>query len=257
MSDQRNMTGKLHRKPVVLASAVALLAVLAGGAWWASAWLGHADRTAETQYWARTGAVPGGSPKPAPEAASADGLMGRLLPLPERYRPGPDLGPEGNDFVVFGERATQTFKDGRMGLSAAERDERDKALAGVKFKGVAGRSYALAAGPGFGGVAAEIHLAQADPQASAPFTAFSRRLLELTGDDPQGPKIDGFPQAKCRLHAEGEAGRDKINSVDCVAVEGDVLVHFRMYGSKDFSASQAASLFKQQLNHLKSSGESV
>ncbi|MEW2413284.1 hypothetical protein AB0953_06125 [Streptomyces sp. NPDC046866] len=257
MNEQQDVIAEVKRKPVAPVAVIGALAVLAGAGFWASARLEAADRTAETRYWVAAGPAPAGSPQPAPGPAQTDALMGRLLPLPERYRLGPDLGSEGNDFAVVGERAVQSFKEVRTGLSAAEREERDKALAGVKLKAAAGRGYASGTGPGFDAVAAEIHLVQADPQAPGTFAEFGKKLLDLMGDDRGAPKIDGFPQAKCVLRSEGDERRGKIDSIECAAVQGDVLVNFRMYGSKEFSATEAATLFERQLNRLKSAGESA
>lgn len=50
---------------------------------------------------------------------------------------------------------------------------------------------------------------------------------------------------------------EKIDALDCLAVQGDVMVSFRVYGSGDFLPNDAAALFKEQLNHLKSPGESA
>ncbi|WCD87729.1 hypothetical protein KPP03845_104129 [Streptomyces xanthophaeus] len=231
------------------------LALLAGAGLWAAEMLDAADRTAPTQYWAAAGDDSTTPTTPAP-TVPPNALVARLLPLPRGYEAGPDLDEEGNDFYVSGERAAESFKGTRTGLSAKERGERDKALAELKLKGLAGRSYLAG-----NGVVSGIHLTQADPAALASFSDFAKKLLGMLGEDREAPKIEGFPEARCALYAvvdeEAKAkDKGKIDSLECVAVEGDVLVTFRTYGTTDF-VKKSADLFTQQLKHLKSPGESA
>nr|WSW45144.1 hypothetical protein OG296_19570 [Streptomyces sp. NBC_01001] len=245
------------RRTVALIAGGLGIAVLAGGALWAAGRIADADRTAPTRYWVAAGADPRPTGTPQPVATvPPNELTGKLLPVTAEFELGPDLDAEGNDFYVSGERALQAVKDARTGLSGAERAERDAALAGLKLKGVAGRSYHRSSEQ----LVMEIQLTQADPQALAKLSEFSRKILELTGGGRDAPKIEGFPDAKCSvsvLGKEKQEDQNKIDTIDCEALQGDVLVSFRMYGPKPLSANDAADLFKQQLNHLKSPGESV
>ncbi|MFD9338948.1 hypothetical protein ACFWBF_31845 [Streptomyces sp. NPDC060028] len=238
----------------IAGGAVTLAAVVVAG-FWASAKLDEADRTspAPTRYWLAEGI----RPTPAasgPSTLPTNELTSKLLPMPKGFGLGPDLGSQGNDFYVPGERAVQAFKDSSIGLPDGERTERDRAVDALKVGGLAGRSYNKEAT----GTVAEVLLLQAAPQGVAKFSEVGRRLLEVTGNEREGPRIDGFPQAKCSLHAVGEEGKkEEIGSINCVAVEGGILVSFRMYGPRPFSTSDAADLFTQQLKHLKSLGESL
>ncbi|MEV6729887.1 MULTISPECIES: hypothetical protein [unclassified Streptomyces] len=245
------------RRTVALIAGGLGIAVLAGGALWAAGRIADADRTAPTRYWVAAGAEPRPTGRPEPVATvPPNELTGKLLPVTTDFELGPDLDAEGNDFYVSGERALQAVKDSDTGLSGAERAERDKALDGLKLKGVAGRSYHHLRDQ----QVMEIQLTQADPQALAKFSEFSKKILELLGGDRDAPKIEGFPDAKCSvsvLGKEKQEDQNKIDTIDCEALQGDVLVSFRMYGPKPLSANDAAGLFKQQLNHLKSPGESV
>ncbi|MEU6868410.1 hypothetical protein ABZ924_35140 [Streptomyces sp. NPDC046876] len=245
------------RRTAALVAGGVGLALLAGGALWAVGRIADADRTAPTRYWVADG------PRPVPSGPATPGasvppneLTAKLLPMPTGYVPGPDLYEEGNDYYVPAERALQAFKDGDTGLSGDRKADRDKALADLKLKGLAGRSYLLQRDH----VVAEIQLTQADPQTLARFSEFSKKVMALLGDDRDAPKVEGFPDAKCVLQAVGKERKeekDKIDTLACEALQGDVLVSFRAYGPKPFSANDAVGLFKQQLNHLKSPGESV
>ncbi|WP_329313876.1 MULTISPECIES: hypothetical protein [unclassified Streptomyces] len=245
-----------RRTTALIAGGVGI-AVLAGGALWGAGQIAGADRTAPTRYWGAANATPRptGTSDPRPTVPPNE-LTGKLLPLPAGFEPGPDLDEDGNDFYVSGELALQSLKEVRSGLSGDQRAERDKALGDLKLKGMAGRSYQQVRE----NRVVEIHLTQADPQTLAKFSEFSKKLLELTGGDRDAPKIDGFPDAKCALETLGKEKveeKEKIEAMDCVALQGDVLVAFRTYGRKPFSANDGADLFKRQLNHLKSPGESV
>ncbi|MGW6703484.1 hypothetical protein ACWGDE_01135 [Streptomyces sp. NPDC054956] len=242
---------KVNRKAVALVAGIVAVAALVGGGVWASAAVADADRDAPTAYWAPLGGRLEKSAEPG--SVPANDLSGKLLPLPSGFSPGPDLEQDGNNFFVSGEKAVEGFKEARGGLSSSDRKKRDEALAELKLKGLAGRSYAK---EGQGWVA-EVRIMQADPGAVGKFSEISKKLLELSGDDREAPKVDGFPDAKCSLLAIGQEKKEKIDSIDCVAVEGDVMVTFRAYGPKPFSNSDAVAFFKNQMSHLKSPGESV
>ncbi|MFD8980758.1 hypothetical protein [Streptomyces sp. NPDC059564] len=243
-------TGGRRTTVALIAVAVAALALVGGGVWASSA-LADADRTAPTAYWVEAGGKPPEVKKPEPVPVSL--FSGKLLPVPSGFAPGPDLAGDGNDFFISGDKATEGFKEARKGLSNSERKKRDDMLADLKLKGVAGRSYT-----GDRGFVVEIRIMQADPRAVGAFAEVSKKLLDLIGDDRDAPKVDGFPDAKCSLLAVGEEKHERIDSLYCVAVEGDVMVNFRAYGPKEsFSKSDAATFLKNQLTHLKSPGESV
>ncbi|MGP3687591.1 hypothetical protein ACTVZO_23380 [Streptomyces sp. IBSNAI002] len=254
---------RVNRRALALAAGGLGLAVLAGGGFWAAGRIDQADRTSPTRYWVPDGPRPTTSAAPVPTVPPNE-LTGKLLPVPASYELGPDLEDEGNDFYVSGERAVQAVKDSRTGLSAAERAERDKAVAELKLKGVAGRSYTLT----YAGPIIEIELTQADPQALVKFADLNKKLLDvlvaLGEKKKEAPAVEGFPQAKCVLldiveeRPEASSKPETIESLDCVAVEGDVLVTFRSYGPRPrFDVKTAVDLFTRQLNHLKSPGESA
>lgn len=242
-----------RRRTTALVAAGVALAALAGGGVWASS--AGADRSAPTAYW-----VPDGASLPDREQRDrvpANALSGKLLPAPPGFGPGPDLDADGNDYTVSGERALAGFKEARKGLSSSERKKRDEMLAQLKLKGLAGRSFAMDTG----GLVVEVRLMQADPRALDSFSQISKKLLELVGKGSEAPAVDGYPDAKCARMTVGEnkEKEEAIESLSCVTVQGDVMVDFRAYGPRTtrFPTSDAVTVFKNQLNHLKSPGESV
>ncbi|MCF3182728.1 hypothetical protein IPZ70_22680 [Streptomyces polychromogenes] len=242
-----------RRKRVVVAAAVAGALLVAGGGVWAASALAGADRSAPTAYWVEAGGKLPSAENAAPVPPNE--LTGKLLPVPSGFEPGPDLGGDGNDYFASGEKAAETFKEARKGLSNSDRKKRDDMLADLKLKGLAARTYAS----GGGSMVVEIRLMQADPKAVGAFSEVSKKLLDLTGDDRDAPKVDGYPDAKCSLLAVGEHNKEKLDSLYCVAVQGDVLVSLRAYGPKEqgLSKLEATGFLKNQLSRLKSPGESV
>ncbi|MFD3326351.1 hypothetical protein [Streptomyces sp. NPDC058701] len=241
-----------RRRKAAFTAAGLAAAVLVGGGVWAASAIADADRTAPTAYW-----VPAGEKTEEPEGPArvpANALSGKLLPEPNGFTTGPDLAGDGNNFFVSGEKAVEGFKEARDGLSSTERKKRDDMLAGLKLKGLAGRSYTK----GSGDLVAEVRIMQADPQAVGGFSEVTKKLMELRGADRAAPKVDGHPDATCWMLPVGEEKKEKIDSLYCVAVQGDVMVNFRAFGPKpSFSATEAVGLLKNQLNHLKSPGESA
>ncbi|MFI5827731.1 hypothetical protein ACIA6C_10760 [Streptomyces sp. NPDC051578] len=245
-----------RRKTVSLVAGGLAVAVLAGGGFWASVRMDEADRTAPTRYWLPN-PHPSRSAPPVPEVPPNE-LTAKLLPVDSFHlRLGPDVDPaEGNDFYVSGDRALQTLKDSWTGLSAEQRTERDKALADLRLKGVAGRSYQRIQEEDI----FEVQLTQADPKAVAAFAETSKKFLKVISDDRAAPKVEGFPGAACGLRREGfteHKEAEKVDTIQCVAGEGDVFVTFRMYGAGQLRVAGAVEVFQKQLNHLKSPGESV
>ncbi|MFD9301581.1 hypothetical protein ACFWCB_02595 [Streptomyces sp. NPDC060048] len=241
----------VNRKKAGLIATALTVAVLAGGGVWASSVIGEADRTAPTAYW-----VPAGGQLPkAGEAGEvpSNTLTGKLLPVPSGYSLGPDLDVQGNNFFVSGEKALEGLKEARPGLSGSERKKRDDMLTGLKLKGLAGRGYTGRQGD----LVVEVRIMQADPKTLGTFSEVSKKLLEFAGDGREAPKVDGFPDAKCSLLGVGEEKKEMIDSLYCVAVEGDVMVNFRAYGRMPFPTSDAVGFFKDQMSHLKTPGESV
>ncbi|MFD7261863.1 hypothetical protein [Streptomyces sp. NPDC059874] len=242
----------VNRKKAALIAAGVAVVVLAGAGVWGATAIADADRTAPTAYWNPHGVTSQEKEEPGPVPANA--LSGKLLPLPSGFSLGPDLGGDGNNFFVSGEKAVEGFKEARKGLSSSERKKRDDMLADLKLKGLAGRSYTK----GNGDMVTEVRIMQADPQALGTFSEVSKKLIDLMAGDRDAPKVDGFPDAKCSLLPVGEEKEEKIDSLYCVSVEGDVMVNFRAYGPKPaFKASDATAFLKNQLSHLKSPGESA
>lgn len=241
-----------RRRTTLVAGAVGAAVLVAGGIGAAFAIAG-ADRTASTALWAPDGQEPEMGEKPAPVPPNA--IKDMLLPVPDDYQLGPDIGSGGNDYFLSGDKMAETLAEGQDGGAG-----RADALAGLKLQGAAGRSYGR-----YRGMVIEVQVMRAAPGAVGLLAHFSKETIETDADGRPGPTVDGYPDAKCVLSAAGEAGakkegkerKESIDVLTCVAVEGDVMVDFRAYAPTPFDTSAATGFLKKQLSHLKTPGESA
>ncbi|MDJ0384084.1 hypothetical protein [Streptomyces sp. G-G2] len=249
----------VNRKAAAAIGAVLALAVVGSFGVWAKGWIADADRTTPTVYWQAVEPAPA-TASPTRPVVSLGALGDRMLPVPEGYLPGPDLDGHSDFFTVPGAKAAQLMKENNRNLPASRRAESDKLVDQLKLKGQAGRSLRS----GNGDRVVEIQITQADPQAVEQLGDFTKKLVEFLGDDRKAPKVEGYPEAKCALRAVGEEEkndkgdkRNPLESVVCVASQGDFLISFHAYGVPPFNADEEVKLFRKQLDRVKSPGESV
>ncbi|WP_329020758.1 hypothetical protein [Streptomyces sp. NBC_00690] len=236
-----------------------VLAVIGGGATYATVAAQDADRTVPTVTW--------GSLTPAGDDPAADAHRGRtstplsklLLPVPEGYRLGPDVEEYGNDDEISGARAATVLKGAaRRELTSKERRVFDRLVDSLGLEGLAARSYASDDNDLVVGI--EIVRAKNKRQLRA---MYQQRMQygELT-KARKGPKIEGHPQSFCQLAPKDSVVDEdgKATGLDgmlCAAYTGEVLVNFRISGTVPFKKSAATALVKQQLDHIASPGEYV
>ncbi|MCB5166200.1 hypothetical protein LG634_15330 [Streptomyces bambusae] len=234
------------------------LGALAGAGTWGVIALDGADRTAETRYWRTAEARPTAAPTP-PSVPEGE-LRKLLLPRPYGVRPGPDLGEDGSEYALSGPVAVERIKEERKGMRAAERKQRDRILDRLKLTGTAGRSYL-----DVNGYAAEVRVIRAEGKGLAEFSRFSERVLKLVAKEGEGKtrKVEGHPEASCvqvaLVPADGPEGKkgEGVDSLFCSAYTEGTLVSFEASGAKPFDPKAALGLLADQLDHLKSPGESV
>ncbi|MQY13133.1 hypothetical protein SRB5_32740 [Streptomyces sp. RB5] len=236
------------RGPLALIVATVLVAgACGGGLAYAYLTADKADRTAKTTVWKPPG------PKDKDTAGGPltvhTGLGTKLLPIPDNYSAGPDIDEFGNDAELTSKQATALFKQSGRGLPRAERREFDKYVDRMKLKGIAMRSYAYSSD-----VLIEIQLAEMTRRSATDFTAFEAELNERIGS-AKGPGIDGYKDARCFVRKT--ESDDKLQVMDCTATTGNILVSFSAYGVKPLNKTDAASLLKKQLDHIKSPGEAA
>ncbi|OKK08111.1 hypothetical protein AMK26_03520 [Streptomyces sp. CB03234] len=250
MNGDRGTPHRLGRKltrylPVVLA-----LAVTGGGLVCTHLIVDGADRTAATAYWPAESATPTASTEPPggdrPVGRTDTELSRMLLPVPDGYRLGPDIGEHGNDTALSGVQATALLRErAGEGLTGAERRERDEYYGKLRLKGIAVRSYANDTNDL---VMETMIIRMGDKKAVQETYALQTGLYEALGIFRAGPKVDGRHTAACYLRPEDKGF--KLDSMTCVAVHGELLLNMRAYGSKPLATTTAVKLLEEQLGHI-------
>ncbi|WP_372343803.1 hypothetical protein [Streptomyces sp. KL116D] len=247
---------KKRRWPAVAAACAVVLAV-AGGTGFTVLKVNDADRTVPTTVWG----------KPQQQEQRAGGktgekgdLIGRLLPMPEGYIPGPDIDEFGNDKAITGREAVARFKKSADDLPARQREAQQKSIDKLKLKGLAMRSYASDNISAYAdhdeSLVVEIQLAQLqNRQAGRELKAFRSEFLRSFGGFTKGPKIKGHRAADCFL-APRESDT-KLDLLLCSAYEDDLLVTVTAYAPKSIDSKAVAGLLSRQLDHISSRGEAV
>ncbi|MFJ6935190.1 hypothetical protein [Streptomyces sp. NPDC101132] len=238
-----------RRKAVAMGAAVLVLASLAAGGVWADARLAEADRTAPTVVLAEA-PVPSASATPAPTRPA--GLAGSLLPVPGGYELGPDIDEFGRDVELSERQAVAQFKESSRNLPAAQRSKQSKAVDKLGLGGMAMRSYRALGGD----LVVEIKLAQIkNAKDGRKLAQYQKEFADWLGIFRKGPKIEGHGKASCFLLPKTDGS--KLDGMFCSAYEGDVLVSMMATGPKPFQTTEAASILREQLDHLTSPGERV
>ncbi|MEV8391303.1 MULTISPECIES: hypothetical protein [unclassified Streptomyces] len=234
---------------------VLVLGALAGGLGFIRTTVDGADRTAPTRVWTKTIRQPGDDPAgDLAKGRTETELSRKLLPVPGGYSLGPDVegyGHDGygNDGELTGKQATALMKSAGMGLSGSLRRALNKEIDKLGVKGIAVRSYSADRSD----LVAEVYLMRTENR------RFLRSWYAAEKDWPgarKGPKIEGHSTAECFLAPKTDDTSD-LDSMRCVAYDGDLAVTLFASGLKPFDSAAAAQLMKDQLDHIESPGKYV
>ncbi|MFE6101209.1 hypothetical protein ACFVQ4_14695 [Streptomyces laurentii] len=231
---------------------------VAGGATYTGVTVSGADRQAPTVSWEKP---PAAGEDPAAgtvqRGRSTTALSKLLLPVPEGYRLGPDIGRYGNDSEMSGDDATALMKESGKGLSGKKRREFDRRIEKLGIKGMAVRSYVSENRVRMFDVQVE-HIK--DQRVGREFVAIRRDLASLLRLG-KGPKIEGHKNAFCSMlpKAKGESKDDdsSFDGMACAAYEGEYIVSVNAAETGSLDRAEIADLLKKQLDHIKSPGEYV
>ncbi|MFE4371549.1 hypothetical protein ACFRMN_25540 [Streptomyces sp. NPDC056835] len=235
--------------------AVLVLGAIAGGLGFIKTTVDGADRTAPTTVWTKTIRQPGDDPAgDFAKGRTETELSKRLLPVPAGYTLGPDVegyGHDGygNDGELTDKQATALMKSAGKGLSGSLRRALNKEIDKLGVKGIAVRSYSA----DMADLVAEVYLMRTEN------SQFLRSWYAAETDWPgarKGPKIEGHGKARCFL-APKSGGEFDLDSMRCVAYDGDLAVTLLASGVKPFDSAAAAELMKDQLDHIASPGKYV
>ncbi|MFD8589942.1 hypothetical protein ACFV1B_10420 [Streptomyces sp. NPDC059637] len=199
---------------------------------------------------------------PAPEASAEYGAerggshygpLGKLLlPLPDGYEEGPDIGVWGNDVELTGKEAREMAGRAYEGLPAKERRAALKAVEALKVKGVGARTFQDRYDHD---LLVEMQLVQMRKSGAKSLTAFRTELLEELGVFRNGPRIKGFDEARCFLPPK-EKGQE-LDLMICFAYDGDLMVTMTVEGTSPLKKKEAADLLRRQLQRIATPGEVV
>lgn len=134
-STPRAPKGRARRVVLAVLPAVLVLGAVGGAAAYTKVTVDSADRTVTTKVWGE------GAHKPAKDPAGDVGrgradteLSKLLLPVPENYRLGPDMGEYGNDDEISGKKATAQMKESGRGSRAGSAANGTSASTGSIFR---------------------------------------------------------------------------------------------------------------------------
>lgn len=175
-----------------------------------------------------------------------------LLPVPDDYGPGPDVEAYGNDVVLTAGQASALVKGDAGAKTAKERKQLDAAVDALHIEGAGLRTYAHHSHELIVQTALiQMRNKRAAQAESAYFGTFAKAL----GGYGKGLKVPGHPQATCVL-PKRDTG-EKLDSMICLATEGDLMVEMNAEGVAPLEQSAAVDLLRRQLDRIQDPGESV
>ncbi|WP_420168242.1 hypothetical protein [Streptomyces violaceoruber] len=242
------------RRVVLTALPVVLVLGAVGGA------AAYTKKTVDTADRTVTTTVLDVEHAPSEEHAAGGPARGRhdteltelLLPVPQRYRLGPDIGELGNDSETSGAKAAAAMKEMGRGLAGKDRRELNKYVEKLRIRGIAQRSYTADTND----LVVNVQIMKMRDKRAVRTAYLNRKeLLDSFDVFRKGPSIDGHKKATCYRLPKGD--KDTLDGITCIAYEGEVSVTVDANGSKPFSPSAVADLVKDQLDHIASPGEYV
>ncbi|MGW1407942.1 hypothetical protein [Streptomyces sp. NPDC002403] len=243
------------RRTILLALPVVLVvAAVAGAAAYTKSSVDGADRGVGTRLVAESEHEPGKDPAGDVSRGRASTELSKLLlPVPAGYRLGPDNGELGNDGELSGKKAAAAMKQNARGLAGRERRAYEKRIDKLRIEGIATRSYTEDANTL--AISTEITRMK-DKRAVRNLYAFRTGLFEGIGIFRTEPKIKGHTRnARCYVLRKGS--EDSIESMNCLAYDGELSVSLSASGTRPFDRKAVAELLKDQLDHIASPGEYV
>ncbi|WP_405715162.1 MULTISPECIES: hypothetical protein [unclassified Streptomyces] len=247
-------SGRSRRVILMALPVVLVVAVVAGAAVYTGNAVDGADRSAGTVLWKSPAHKPGKDPAgDVARGRTSTALSKLLLPVPAGFRLGPDNGELGNDGEQSGKQATAAMKQRARGLAGKERRAHEKRIDKLRIEGIATRSYTENTNTLV--ISTEI-MRMKDKRAVRNLYTFGTGLRESIDVFRTEPRIKGHTRnARCYVLRKG--GKDDIESMDCLAYDGELSISVSASGTKPFDRSAVAELLRDQLDHIASPGEYI
>ncbi|TCR21359.1 hypothetical protein [Streptomyces sp. BK205] len=249
------------RIAAIAVSVVAAGAVVAGVAFTVVT-VNGANRDAGAPVWTfpkgdKAGA---GEDKAAPEK----GLGAMLVPYgADGWSRGPDMAEFGSDAELSGARATALAKESLSGLPRSQRKALEKRIDKQRISGIAMRSYVsteeLSSVYTDQASVVTVQLAQMASTTAVRGLARSQQgFLDALGIFDEGPRIEGHKDAACYLPpSDKKDGKNGLQSMYCVAAQGNVLVTLNATSAKPLQKTGIAMFLREQLDRIEEPGEAV
>ncbi|MFD8824025.1 hypothetical protein ACFV1C_16890 [Streptomyces sp. NPDC059605] len=247
-------SGRRRRVIRTVLPVVLVLAAVGGAAAYTWSVVDGADRSTPTRLWAEPAHEPGRDPAGDVSRGRASTVLSKLLlPVPDGYRLGPDNGELGNDGELSGRKAAAAMKQSARGLAGRDRRAYEKRVDELRIGGVATRTYT--ADDGTLMISTEI-VRMKDRKAVRDLHAFRTGLLESADVFRAGPRIEGHTK-NARCYAPRGGSEDDIESMNCLAYDGELSIEVTASGTGPFDRTAVAEFLKDQLDHIESPGEYV
>lgn len=172
-------------------------------------------------------------------------LFAYLLPTPDGWSLGPDVGLVGNNGYVSAAQINKELQNSLLDVPKSDLGSTESTLADLHLQGIAVRSMVNSGSS----LQLDIQLLQLDPkQASADQKSLSS--LVTGWDWRQGASVPGYPAAFCALPPG--LGSDTLDAMICIASYGDVEVMVQAEGPVALDQNTTVQMLARQLDRLKS-----
>ena len=173
-------------------------------------------------------------------------LFAYLLPTPDGWSLGPDVGVVGNNDYVSASQINTDLQNSLLDVPKSDMSSTQNTLADLHLQGLAVRSMLNNTDT----LQVSVQLLQLDPtKASA-----DQKALGVLVDGlfwRQGASVPGYPTATCVLPPG--LGSDTLDSMLCIASYGDVEVLVQSEGTAPLDQSTTVQMVARQMDRLKSS----
>jgi hypothetical protein len=172
-------------------------------------------------------------------------LFAYLLPTPQNWVPGSDIGTEGDNSYLTQAQLNAKVQKGLLSVPKSDLDSTQSTLTDLHLQAVALRSMRKLDNT----MQLSFVLMQLDPKKASA----DQKLLGVFVDGlgwRQGASVPGNPSADCVLPPG--LGSDQLDSMLCYGSYGDVEVMLEVEGTAPLDQNTAVKMLAQQLDRLKS-----
>lgn len=172
-------------------------------------------------------------------------LFAYLLPTPDSWALGPDVGTVGNNDYVSAGQIDKKLQNSLLDVPKSDLSSTESTLADLHLQGIAVRSMVDLTTS----LQVDVQLLQLDPKAASADQKALSALVSSWGWR-QGASVPGYGAAACVLPPG--LGSDTLDAMICIASYGDVEVIVQSEGPVPLDQNTTVRMLAQQLDRLKS-----